>query len=87
MFQTTVRMKDPTIGTIITFFVIDAKSGALDKKIKFTADARNDKGEVMEISDKYVTLLTFEYNLIDLQTEKIYRGKDFEKLLRIRMLL
>jgi hypothetical protein len=61
--------------------VIDAKTGALDKKIKFTVDARNDKGQVMEISDKYVILLTDEYTLIELQTEKIYRGKDFEKII------
>jgi hypothetical protein len=61
--------------------VIDAKTGALDKKIKFTADARNDKGKVMEINENAVVLLTDEFTLIDLKTSKVSKGKEFEKII------
>jgi hypothetical protein len=62
--------------------VFDAKTGVLEKNIKFTVDdARLDKGQLLDINDKYIVLLNDTYTLIDLQTEKIYRGKGFEKFI------
>lgn len=60
----------------------DAKTGTLEKNIKFTVgDARTDKGQLLDINDKYIVLLNDTYTLIDLQTDKIFRGKDFEKFI------
>jgi hypothetical protein len=62
--------------------VLDPKTGKVEKKLKFTVDdARNDKGQLLDINDNYIVLLNDSYTLIDLNTEKIYRGKDFEKFI------
>lgn len=65
--------------------VIDCQSGKIDKSIKLTvSDARNDKGNILEISDDFLTMQTDEYTIIDLKTEKIYKGKEFEKFIETR---
>lgn len=62
--------------------VIDCQSGKTDKTIELTvSDILNDKGNILEISDHYLTMQTDEFTVIDLKTDKIYKGKEFENFI------
>jgi hypothetical protein len=61
--------------------ILDCKTGKADKVVKFSVDDYKDQGQLLEINENAVVLLTDAFTLIDLKTSKVSKGKEFEKII------
>ncbi len=60
---------------------IDCKTGKVDNELKYTVDARNDKPQVLQITNSYVWLLHDSIKVIDMNLNKVFGQKETEKLI------
>lgn len=62
--------------------IYDCESGNAEKTIEYTVDdGRNDKGQILQITANHVFLLNDTYTVVELSTEKIYRGQEVQELI------